>query len=280
MKRNSLIFMLLAALFMPLVVNAQGLMKAPRGTALQAVGVQNSTRQETPQNRDRDGWLQYDDDELAEYLGNTTPYYWTYGSMYPASMLGNNNTLSMISFYECDYMMTDVDIDIYSGGDEGPDTLNLIHSETVELNGIEGMHEVEFAQPVTIDPTQNLWIVLTVGGTYVMPLCSSQEPNNDWIDNGNGGWGHLSEMWQPGYGWMIRAYVEYVNPNACPKPTGLTVDNITGHTATLSWSSTSGSTWQICVNGNESNLITTNQNSYTLTGLTAETDYTVKVRTK
>lgn len=72
----------------------------------------------------------------------------------------------------------------------------------------------------------------------------------------------------------------FAAPDACPKPTGLTVDNITGHTATLNWNSTSGSTWQICINDDESHLITTSQNPYTLTGLNAETDYTVKVRTK
>ena len=46
MKRKSLLFLLLAALFMPLALHAQGLMKAPRGANLQAASVQSQTRQE------------------------------------------------------------------------------------------------------------------------------------------------------------------------------------------------------------------------------------------
>ena len=278
MKRKPLLFLLLMTLFMPLVMNSQGLMKAPRGTALQAIGAQNSTRQETPQNRD--GWLQYDDGNCLGGTGSSTAYYWTYASMYPASMLGNNNTLSQIAFYENTNMYVDygVTIDIYSGGNDAPG--NLIYSEDAALNGSTGMHVVELASPVTIDPTQNLWISITVAGTYVLAVCSSDEPNNSWVEND--GWYHLSDLSSSlaGYGWMIRGYVEYVTPDACPKPTGLYVDNVTGHTAILNWNSTSGSTWQICVDDDETHLITTSQNPYTLTGLSPETDYNVKVRTK
>ena len=149
MKRKPLLFLLLMTLFMPLVMNSQGLMKAPRGTALQAIGAQNSTRQETPQNRD--GWLQYDDGNCLGGTGSSTAYYWTYASMYPASMLGNNNTLSQIAFYENTNMYVDygVTIDIYSGGNDAPG--NLIYSEDAALNGSTGMHVVELASPVTID---------------------------------------------------------------------------------------------------------------------------------
>ena len=66
-------------------------------------------------------------------------------------------------------------------------------------------------------------------------------------------------------------------PPLCPKPTGLVVSNITGHKATINWTSAAES-WQICVNDDEENLIGTNDTTYTLTGLAPETAYTVKVR--
>ena len=51
--------------------------------------------------------------------------------------------------------------------------------------------------------------------------------------------------------------------------------------ATLNWTQNgSASTWQICFNGDETNLIDVNGRSYTLTGLTPETSYTAKVRAK
>lgn len=64
---------------------------------------------------------------------------------------------------------------------------------------------------------------------------------------------------------------------SCPKPMQFAVSNITDHTAQLSWVS-NASSWQICLNGDESNLISVSTNHYTLTGLTAESYNTVKVR--
>ena len=64
---------------------------------------------------------------------------------------------------------------------------------------------------------------------------------------------------------------------ACPKPIQFAVSDVTDHTAVLSWES-NASSWQICLNGDESNLISVNTNHYTLTGLTAETYNNVKVR--
>ncbi len=63
----------------------------------------------------------------------------------------------------------------------------------------------------------------------------------------------------------------------CNRPTGLTANNIGNHTATLNWTS-DASSWQICINDDESHLINVNQTSYTLSGLTPETEYNVKVR--
>lgn len=71
-------------------------------------------------------------------------------------------------------------------------------------------------------------------------------------------------------------------PPTCPKPTGLAYSDVTGHTANLTWTpGAEGQTqWQICLNGDEENLILVNsaEGAYTLTGLTGTTPYTVKVR--
>ena len=72
-------------------------------------------------------------------------------------------------------------------------------------------------------------------------------------------------------------YVIDSNPNS--RPFGL-VNSAPGiRSVVLNWNeSGSASTWQICVNGDENNLITTSNNPYTLTGLNPETDYSVRVR--
>ena len=82
-----------------------------------------------------------------------------------------------------------------------------------------------------------------------------------------------------GYGLGIDA-VSILPPATCPKPTGLNVALTPGDgtVATLSWTSDADA-WQICLNGDETNLIAATTNPYTLTGLTPETTYTAKVRT-
>ena len=67
----------------------------------------------------------------------------------------------------------------------------------------------------------------------------------------------------------------------CPKPTDLTYSTVTATTAILNWTENGqASTWQICLNGDEENLIEVNTNeNYLLEGLTPVTQYTVKVRT-
>ena len=65
------------------------------------------------------------------------------------------------------------------------------------------------------------------------------------------------------------------DPN-CMIPTQLTA--VAGaHSAELSWTS-DGEAWQICVNGDENNLIDVNSTQYTMDDLDASTEYTVKVR--
>lgn len=68
------------------------------------------------------------------------------------------------------------------------------------------------------------------------------------------------------------------NPIVCPKPTALAYSNVTAHGASLSWNS-EASAWQICINNDENHLIDVTATTYNLTGLNAETQYSVKVRT-
>ena len=69
-------------------------------------------------------------------------------------------------------------------------------------------------------------------------------------------------------------------PPTCLKPTDLEVTATTATTATLSWTNgTEDQTaWQICLNGDEENLIMAESNPFILENLTASTAYTAKVR--
>ena len=83
--------------------------------------------------------------------------------------------------------------------------------------------------------------------------------------------------WQPTY--RPNMQLVFGTPQSCEKPTALTLRTITGHSAELSWIS-SASEWQICLNDDEAHLINVTSTSYTFQGLTGETTYSVKVRSK
>ena len=75
--------------------------------------------------------------------------------------------------------------------------------------------------------------------------------------------------------------VNFTTLVACPVPTVLTVTegSVTTNQVELSWTENGTATaWQICLNGDETNLIAANSNPFTLESLTAATSYTVKVR--
>ncbi|MCR4965155.1 MAG: fibronectin type III domain-containing protein, partial [Bacteroidales bacterium] len=75
------------------------------------------------------------------------------------------------------------------------------------------------------------------------------------------------------------AEIQFTTLATCPAPEGLQVvdGTITAHTVQLSWTS-DATAWQICLNGDEDNLIDVTENPYTLMGLEDNTKDTVKVR--
>lgn len=64
-----------------------------------------------------------------------------------------------------------------------------------------------------------------------------------------------------------------------PKPTGASCTAFTTTTATLSWTENGSATqWQICLDGDEANLINTTNNSYVVTNLTPGEKHSAKIR--
>ena len=186
-------------------------------------------------------WLQYDDDTYATNIGSNDANTWTWGVMYPASMLQDYTYLYKVGIYENSYYTMDsYTVNIYIGGDDAPGT--LVGTQTV-IPTAAGMHDIELSSPVTIDPDQNLWITATAYGTLVMVACRVAEPNNQWVLNGST-WRNIGDLASTlaGYGWMIRGLIDNTNPS-------------------YDWNTASGIA-----------------SPYTITGLEAEKDYILRVK--
>ena len=73
--------------------------------------------------------------------------------------------------------------------------------------------------------------------------------------------------------------VSFTTLISCPAPTTLTAGTPGAHSVELNWNYTGdATTWQICLNGDEDNLIDVTTKPYTLTGLASGTTFTAKVR--
>ena len=167
------------------------------------------------------GWLQYDDGSYSSGIGGSTATEWTWGVMYPGSMV-TADELTKVSIYEtAGYNTEDITINIYSGGDTAPG--DLLYTQTVTPEAADAFHEITLDSPVEIPQGQNLWITLTETGTYVLTVCASDEANNNWVNNG-GTWVHLSDVNSSlaGYGWMIRAELSGNDPSTA---TWIAVEN-------------------------------------------------------
>lgn len=185
------------------------------------------------------GWLQYDDGAKWGDLGSYPASTWTWGVMYPAV---TGNRLTKVSFYQnTDFSKENITISIYAG-DNPPSGTPL---RTVEVRPLDSadFHKVTFDTPVEITPKENIWIVLKAIGTYILSYCKNNEPNNQWIYY-NGIWQHLGDLEIENRGWMIRGYFES-----------------TTDSESVRWTKD-----------------TSTSSSYTITGLTPETDYYVQVR--
>ena len=77
-------------------------------------------------------------------------------------------------------------------------------------------------------------------------------------------------VWEP---------TNFTTLEAVPTPSALAVSDVTWGTAVLNWTENGDATaWEICLNGDEENLVAVDSNPFTVEGLTPETEYTAKVR--
>ncbi|MBR4487416.1 MAG: choice-of-anchor J domain-containing protein [Bacteroidales bacterium] len=223
--------------------------------------------------------------------------YWNYGYrqiIYPAASIGASGTISSIAFqYQYSTAMSRKNnVTIYMGHtslstfSSSTDWININSLEPVysgPMNCSQGWNTFTLNTPFNYNGTDNLVMAILDnsgsydGSYYAFYYSTGSGTVQLYLQNDDSPYNPNS----PGSGSTSSYYPNTqfcIETATCSKPSDLTAEP-DKHTADLTWTETGdANAWQICLNGDENNLIDVTSTSYTLTGLDAETQYNVKVR--
>ena len=166
-------------------------------------------------------WYYYDNGVNEDAIGTGGGNFW-WGIMLPAGSY-DGTSLTKVAAY--DYMSMTGTASIYQGGATAPagSALGTVNVTFTESNDFV---EFTFAEPVTLDPSQNVWVVFYngSGATYPAAVCANTgDANGRWVSLDGSTWEDLA-----GYGldytFMIRAFIEAGGPTPVT-PTGSITPN-------------------------------------------------------
>ena len=194
------------------ITDRNGMVSVPTGENVATLASAIRTA-ENLANRDGE-WYYYDNGVNVDGIGTGGgQFYWAV--MFPAGSY-NGNTVTKVSAY--DYMAMTGNVTIYNDGATAP--ANQVGQMNVTFTGAEDFVEFTFAEPVTIDPTKNVWVVFfnESGATYPAACCDNTgDANGRWVSMDGVDWMDILEAAPTlNYTWMIRAYIE---EGGTPPPT-------------------------------------------------------------
>jgi hypothetical protein len=112
-------------------------------------------------------WHFYDSGTNSDAIGLTSGggFYW--GIMLPAGTYSEGNAVTKIAYF--DYAAHNGQFMIYNGGTSAPQT--LLYTQNYTVTGSNTYIEIELDEPVEVDNTQTLWLVMhNNNGQYVAAI--------------------------------------------------------------------------------------------------------------
>ena len=191
---------------------------------------------------ENESWQYYDDGTNNDAIGGVGTFWW--GVMFPGGNYSSSTTAAVLHVKAFDYEATTGTVTLYNDGDNAP--ANPVGSTNFTFTGSNQFVEFTFDEPVAIDPSKNLWVVFNneSGAHYPAAACANTgDPNGRWVSLDGSTWEDLSN-YSLDNTFMIRAGIFDVDVNE------------------LSWTEIHG----------------LSDNTASLTGLAANTDYKVQVR--
>ena len=168
---------------------------------------------DTTGNMNPANWYYYDD---GNYI-STASGILVQAVMFPAGTY-QGNVLTKIACFDANALNgLGATVTVYNDGENAPD--NPVGNLTFTHTGTHQFVEFEFPEPIVIDTTKNLWVLVDVDGYKVAcALNHAGGPNNgNWGIGANGVWGH--PLYAPT--WMIRA--QMVSPTSVEDPLGVNI---------------------------------------------------------
>ena len=151
--------------------------------------------------------LKYDNGENWNYVGLAGYGNIRWAVMFPAEDL-TPGTLTKVAMY--DGIAHTGDIYVYLGGDTAPST--LMTTQPYECTDVSDYVDFELLEPVTIDGTENLWIVFGNNDESgnIAPVSNNESTANArWISVDGQNWLDVSVAFATTeFSWQIRGYIE------------------------------------------------------------------------
>ena len=150
-------------------------------------------------------WYQYGGDELGTSIGASGAFYW--GVMFPAGSY-QGNTVTKAAMHSSSGRPFTGSVTVYNDGTTAPSA--AVGTMPISVAGTETWEEFEFASPLTIDPSKNLWIIFYNESStdYVAGACvDAGDANARWVSLDGSTWQDLAGAGVTGYSWMVKAYV-------------------------------------------------------------------------
>lgn len=187
--------------------------------------------------------LHYDNGTFESSMGAGGTLYWAV--RFPASVLSSYNTLNSVRIW--DAYAGSYEVRICQGGTDAPGT--QLASQTFSLNGTNAWFDATLSTPVTINPSQPLWIVLyNTGVTY--PAAGSTyagNPDGSWVSLDGSTWDQIYSYGNFYYTWMIRPVLSAGSTPQTYTITALSSNNSMG-TVTGGGTYPAGTTVQLTAN--------------------------------
>ena len=143
--------------------------------------------------------LHYDNGTFASSMGAGGTIYWAV--RFPASVLTSYNTLNSVRIM--DMYAGSYQVSVCQGGTDAPGT--QLASQSFNLSGTEDWYNAILSTPVTINPSQPLWIVLYNTGVNYPAAGSTYagNPDGSWVSLDGTTWNSICD-YNFYISWMIR----------------------------------------------------------------------------